>query len=174
MPRKHRSSLKNKILSEWQSTNKPAVIICTLLSLFTGIYCAVVSNGFAAYSVLCLPDSAPPVFFLPFLWIIGFLLLGIAAGSVIFVREKCFFYHKKRGLLFLFITYALTTLWSPVFFGGGLFFLGVLIICTSVAFSLFSVFELFAVRLIPGIAMLFFWAWLLFLLYLNLAILFLN
>ncbi len=174
MPRKHHSSLKNKILSEWQSTNKLSVLLCSLISLAAGVYCAVASNGFAAYAVLCLPDSAPPVFFLPFLWILGFLLLGVAVGSVLSVSEKCFLYHKRRGLLFSLITFALALLWSPVFFGLGFFFLGVLIICSAVVLTLFSVFEFFAARMIAGITMLFFWFWLLFMLYLNLAVLFLN
>ena len=174
MPRKRHSSLKNKILSEWQSTNKLCVILSTLISLVAGVYCAVASNGFAAYSLLCLPDGAPPVFFLPFLWIFGFLLLGVSIGSTLSVNEKCFFYRKRRGLLFSLITFVLTLLWSPIFWGLGFFFLGVLIICSAIVLTLFSVFELFSVRMIAGITMLFFWFWLLFLLYLNLAVLFLN
>ena len=174
MPRKHHSSLKNIILSEWQSTGKLYVIAFTLLSLIAGVYFAVLSDGFASYADFCLPDGAPPTFFLPFLWIMGFLLLGASAGAVMSVREKCYFRHKKRGLFLCALTFFLLLLWAPVFFLFEFFFLGVLIICVALALSLFAVLELLAMRRLPAISMLFFWLWLLFLLYLNLAILFLN
>ena len=174
MSRKHHSSLKNIILSEWQSTAKLSVLICTILSLFAGVYFAVLSDGFAAYSAFCLPDGAPPTFFMPFLWIIGFILLGASAGAVVSIREKCFLPHKKRGLLLCAITFALMLIWAPVFFLLEFFFLGVLIICAAITLSLFAVLEFLTMRRLPAISMLFFWGWLLFFLYLNLAVLFLN
>ena len=174
MPRKHRSSLKNALLSEWQSTGKLWLVVCTLLSLLAGVYFAVLSDGFAAYADFCLPDGAPPVFFLPFLWMLGFLLIGAAAGAVLSVKEKCFIYHKKRGLVFCVATFALMLVWAPVYFVLEFFFLGVLIICAAIALSLFTVLEFFTMRRLPAISMLFLWGWLLFLLYLNLATLFLN
>ena len=174
MPRKHHSSLKNTLRSEWQSTGKLSVIVCTWLSLAAGVCSAVLSDGFASYSDFYLPDGAPRTFFLPFLWILGFLLLGASAGAVVSVREKYCFHHKKRGLLLCAATIMLVFLWAPVFFLLEFFFLGVLIICAAIALSLFAVLEFLAMRRLPALSMLFFWVWLLFLLYLNLAVLFLN
>ena len=173
MPRKYHFSLKNKFLSEWQNTNKLAVSLCIITSLIISIYFALLSDSFSSYADFCLPDGAPPAFLLPFLWILGFLLLGLSAGSLFSIKEKCFRIRKKHGLLYVFSLFALTLLWSPVFFGG-LFFFGVLIICIASALTLFLILELFSLRLIPSVAMLIFWLWLLFLLYLNLAVLFLN
>ena len=174
MPRKHRPSIKNRIRSEWQNTNKFAVAVCTVISVLTGVYFAVLADGFASYPSFCLPDGAPPVFFLPFLWVVGFFLLGVSLGICASVKEKHCLYHKKRGLFFLLYTFVLVLLWAPVFFRFELFFIGIILLCSSIAFALFATLEILTTSRIASISMLFFWLWLLFLLYLNLAILFLN
>ena len=174
MPRKHRPSLKNRIRSEWQCTSKLTVSVCTVVAVLAGVYFAVLADGFASYPSFCLPDGAPPVFFLPFLWVWGFFLLGASAGICASVKEKHCLHHKKRGLWFILAVFATILLWAPVFFRFELFFIGIILLCIAIISTIFATLEILTTSRIASILMLLFWLWLLFLLYLNLAILFLN
>jgi tryptophan-rich sensory protein len=150
------------------------VIFCALFCLFVGILSAFVAGGFYIYDELCLPESAPPGFVFPIIWSVLYLLIGAASGVVIATRERSLYTIKLRGIFYFCVMLALNFLWAPAFFGGGLFFVGFVIICAMLVLSFFVLLCYSNISLLSALVIFVYMLWLLYAAYLNLAILFLN
>lgn len=166
--------LRNKIKSELACIDLRIVIFCALFCLFVGILSAFVAGGFFIYDELCLPDFAPPGFVFPIIWSALYLLIGAASGIVIATRERSLYTIKLRGLFYFSVMLVLNFLWAPAFFGCGLFFVGLVIICAMLVLTFFCLLCYSNISFVSALAIFVYMLWLLYAAYLNLAILFLN
>lgn len=169
-----RNSLRNKIRSELACVDQRIVIFFAFFCLFIGILSAFVAGGFNIYDELYLPDFAPPGFVFPIIWSVLYLLIGAASGIVTATREKSLCHIKLRGLFYFGVMLVLNFLWAPAFFGCGLFFVGLVIICAMLVLSFFCLLCYSNISLASALIMLVYMTWLMYAAYLNLAILFLN
>lgn len=167
-------SLKNKLHSELCGTDIRAAAVFAALCLILGILSAFVSGSFDAYDELCLPEAAPPAFVFPIIWSVLYLLIGGATGLVVASCDRCLSVQKSRGLVYFFAMLALNLLWSPVFFGGEMYFVAFVIVCAIAALTFFTLLCYSNISVISTFIMLAYLIWVIFAAYLNLAILFLN
>ena len=174
MSRAKCKSIKCKIRSEWQCINITAVLIGAVVSLMLALMSACLCGRFDLYGELCLPDCAPASFVFPIVWSLLYILIGAAAGAVVSNCDRCLCVHKNRGLLYFAVMFILSLLFSPVFFGAGLFFCGFVILAGVTVLCFFVIICFCRIYFICGAAMFVFWLWLVFMLYINLAVLFLN
>lgn len=171
---KHKYRLKNIILSELQCTDLRIPVLCAAVSLILGIVSALATKNYALYHVLCLPAPALPALIFPILWSIIYIMLGFALGLVLAKHGKCYAALKIRAVKYFTVMFALSLVYSPVFFDMGAFFLAFLMICAMIALTFFILLYFSNISRLSGILMFAFWLWLLYCAYLNLAILFLN
>ena len=155
-------------------------------SLFCTFFCGIVLT--VAYFVirfmagspyrvmleLGISDLMPPVWLLSLLQLMGFLIIGCAAGLVLGWRDVSCAVDKYKGALFFVLMAVIELCWYPTLFGGGLVFLCVLEAVIMTCLALIVVFHFFRVSALSGILLSLHCVWVIYLLIFSCAVFFRN
>jgi translocator protein len=99
------------------------LIIFILIPIATGLLSSLLAGNTANdYSTLNQPPLSPPSYLFPIVWTILYILMGISS-YLIYISDSAL---KNKALRIYFIQLAVNFLWSPIFFGLNLYFLGFL------------------------------------------------
>lgn len=155
-----------------QSNSALMLIIGSILTL--GGITVRFATGAPYMTVLALGiDSLiPPVWLMCVLWTVSFFTVGCAAGFILGYRAGGCEAEKYKGCMIFTLMAVLELCWYPTFFGAGLIFLSaletVLILCLSVCVTVCFT----RVSKLAGMLILFHDLWLIYMLFLNLAVFF--
>lgn len=103
--------------------NVSTLIIFILVPIAVGMLSSVLAGNIAGtYKQLTQPELSPPANIFPIVWTILYTLMGISS-FLIFVSDSP---KKEKALWIYFFQLFINFLWSPIFFGLQLYFLGFL------------------------------------------------
>lgn len=114
----------------------------------------------------------PPVAVMTLLWMVWYILLGMAFGSVLYGRFCCNEVSRYKGGMLFVLMMSLGYVWYPLFFRAFAFFIALLICEAVLVLSFFVAVFFLRVRRLAGIVMLAFTAWMVFMTILNILALF--
>lgn len=147
----------------------PKLIFCIFIPIFTGLVSSFLNkNSMEIYTLLILPNFAPPDFVFPVVWILLYLLLGIGLYLIIERRN-----NSKALTLFvaqLFINF----LWPFIFFKYNLILIALLVHLLLLIIVIFMTINFFKVSKLAGILQFPYLIWLFFAGYLNYFIVLFN
>lgn len=147
--------------------NWKTLVISVAISLGTGIVSSLLSGaGMQQYGTLYKPPLAPPGWLFPIVWVILYVLMGIAAWLV-YETEGV---DTKQALVLYGIQLVLNGGWSLIFFGWQAYFLAFAWLLLLWFFIYLTVKEFLQVNRLAGILMIPYLIWVTFAGYLNLAI----
>lgn len=155
-------------------SSKPGIMLLTgILCLLGGwILRGCVGAPYAVILELGIGDLVPSAWWMAFLWSLSFFAIGCAAGFVLCYRGGTWEGERYKGCFLFLLLYAGELCWYPLFFLGRSVFLSVLLsillLCLGVGVS--SCFS--RVTRLGGIILLLHDVWLIYLLLLNVAVLF--
>lgn len=151
-----------------------AVLIFALGSLVAGMLSALIGGSYAMYYHICLPRWAPSPFGFWLIWTVFYLLIGIAAG-LIFSDRRCSGRRlAQSGILCWAVGFALSLLWSPLFFGRGAWLASLLVIPLMILCALRTVKRFARASLLAAFLMLLYVIWLFLLFFLQVAVILCN
>lgn len=159
--------------SELDRTNCIAVVILGIVFAICGIIVRIwIGSPYRTILELGIAEVSPPAWLMTIVWTVAFFINGCAAGIVLTYKTGGLDSEKYRGCLYLFLLTLLELLWYPTLFGGQLVFISVLesllILCLSIIITLFF----YRVTKFAGMLFLLHDVWLIYMLIMNIAILF--
>lgn len=140
--------------------------------LIGGLSAGLSSKGMALYTTMNKPPLSPPAVVFPVVWLILYLMMGLASHFVLISEAEAG--DRMTALILYAVQLAMNFMWSIIFFGWGLYMAAfvwlivmwcLVIICTI---RFFGISKIAAYLLIPYII------WLTFAAYLNLGVSILN
>ena len=161
--------------AEMEQSRSALMILGGVLSLGIGVFVRfLVGAPYRMILELGIAELLPPVWLMALLWSVTLFVIGSAGGFVLGYRTCGAEGEKYKGCMFFLLLLFLEMLWYPTFFAVGLVFvsalLSVLILCLSVAVT--SCF--YRVTKFAGMLLMLHDVWLVYMLSLNIAILFRN
>ena len=103
--------------------NLSTLIVFILFPIAIGSFSSVVAGNITnTYSGLIQPSLSPPSYIFPIIWTILYTLMGISS-FLIFCSDS---EYKNKALKIYVIQLLFNFLWSPIFFGLNLYFIGFL------------------------------------------------
>ncbi len=149
-------------------------LVFSAISLLVGILSALLTKGnIDIYEKIKTPPLSPPSTVFPIVWSILFILMGIGAGMV-YKRMEHSEIEVRRGLLFFSVQLIINFLWSILFFNAQTYLLCVFVLLTLLALVALMTLNFYRVNKVAGLIQIPYILWLLFALYLNVAIVILN
>lgn len=146
-------------------------LVSILLAQAVGVLSAALSGGQTEiYKSLKLPPLSPPGAVFPIMWFILYTLMGIAAYLVYKSRSL----DREDALKFYFMQLAVNFLWSIFFFRFRLFGFSAIWLMLLIVLVAMTAMHFYRIDKTAGFLMIPYIAWLIFALYLNLGIFFLN
>lgn len=147
-----------------------------------GLSSLLIKNRFSDYQSLNLPALAPPAIVFPVVWVILYILMGIAAYLITIAppTDKQPADHasypctKKQAYLNYGIQLFLNFIWSPIFFGLGNYFFALIILALLWYFVYQTMTCYYSINKAAGVLLLPYLLWITFAGYLNFSILLLN
>jgi len=137
---------------------KAMIAVPTIVIL--GSVIGILSNsGFSNdwYAPLDKPAFQPPGWAFGATWAALYTMMGIALATILNEAESP---RRRRGLALFAAQLALNFAWSPVFFGGGMIDLGLLIIIVMMALVVMTIIAFWRIRPLAGALLLPYLAWL--------------
>lgn len=135
------------------------ILIGSFFSFFTGS---------SVYNEIIRPKLSPPGIVFPIAWFILYILMGISFYIVI--KNSSDISNVKIYLLQLFVN----SIWTLIFFGFKNFFLGFIWIILLIILVVIMIIKFYKENRVAGLLQIPYLLWLLFALYLNTSIYFLN
>ena len=133
---------------------KKALITVPLIVIVGGLMGVVSNSGFGNdwYAPLTKPSFQPPGWAFGVVWTTLYTMMGIALATILNAPKSA---ERSRGLTLFAVQLALNFAWSPIFFGGGMIDVALLVILamnvsvTATIISLWKVRPLAGALLIP-------------------------
>ncbi len=138
-----------------------------LVGVISGI---IAGNSFGAYSGFVKPPLSPPPEVFPIAWAILYALMGVSAYIVYYDDEE----NRKRNLILYGIQLFVNFMWSIVFFRFRLTGLSVFIILILIVLVIKMIMQFGKSNKIAGYINIPYLVWLVYALYLNAGVFFLN
>lgn len=154
-------------------------LVCTLFCgiVLTVAYFVIRSITGSPYRMMLelgISDIMPPVWLFSLLQMLGFLVIGCAAGLVLGWKDSSCAVEKYRGALFFVLMAVIELCWYPTLFGGGLVFLCVLEAVLMTCLSLMVAYSFFRISGLSGILLSLHSIWIIYLLIFTCAVFFRN
>ncbi len=146
-----------------------SVLIAQLIGLLSSL---LAGNQKEIYSSLSLPALAPPSWVFPVAWIILYFLMGIS--SYLIYSSETDYNSKRNALLFYAGQLFFNFLWSIVFFRFEAIGLSVVVIIILIVLVILTIISFYRINKISAYLLIPYLIWLLFALYLNINIYFLQ
>lgn len=154
-----------------KKSNISTLIIFILIPIAVGLLSNLLAGNTAnSYSNLKQPFLSPPSFLFPIVWTILYILMGISS-YLIFISDSAL---RNKGLRIYFIQLFVNFLWSPIFFGLNLYFLGFLWILLLIFLILLMIFIFYEIKPIAAYLQIPYLLWCSFAAYLSFMIFRLN
>ena len=125
-----------------------------------GFVMGAVSNsgiGNAWYDPLVKPNFQPPGWAFGAVWTALYAMIGIALAAILVSPRSP---QRSRALTLFFVQLALNFAWSPVFFGGGMIDLGLLVIIAMAILVAATIIAFWSIRPLAGALLIPYLAWL--------------
>ncbi len=125
-----------------------------------GLLMGVVSNsGFGNdwYAPLAKPSFQPPGWAFGAVWTTLYVMMGISLAAILDAPRSP---DRSRALTLFFVQLALNFAWSPIFFGGGMIDIGLLLIVAMTALVAMTIIAFWKLRPLAGALLLPYLAWL--------------
>ena len=109
------------------------------------------------YDPLAKPGFQPPGWAFGVVWTTLYLMMGIALAAILDAPKTP---RRDRALTLFFVQLALNLAWSPIFFGGGMIDIGLIVIVAMVMIVTATIFAFWDIRPLAGALLLPYLAWL--------------
>ena len=151
-----------------------ANLVFIAISLLVGILSALLTReNMDIYNTVVTPKPSPPSALFPIVWTVLYILMGIGAGEV-YKRRETNREVAREGLLLFSVQLLLNFLWSILFFNAMQYLLCVFVLIALLVLVILMTTKFYRVSRLSGILQIPYIVWLLFALYLNVGIVFLN
>lgn len=147
-----------------------------------GLSSLLIKNQFSEYQLLNQPALAPPAILFPIVWIILYILMGVATYLISTTpsnagqqpEEGTYLCTKKQAYQYYGIQLFFNFLWSPVFFGLNDYFAALIVLALLWYFVYQTMLCYYSINKTAGLLLLPYLLWITFAGYLNFSILLLN
>ena len=152
---------------------KPYIYSVLIALAVGGLSALFTLDGFGIYDIIASPPLSPPPIVFPIVWTVLYILMGIGAGEV-YKRRETNREVAREGLLLFSVQLLLNFLWSILFFNAMQYLLCVFVLIALLVLVILMTTKFYRVSRLSGILQIPYIVWLLFALYLNVGIVFLN
>lgn len=165
----------NQIKFEIRRINFKAALIGGVCVLAGGLI-SFFAGGSPTYlfHMLKMPESLPTRWVFKLVWTLSYFLIGAAFSAVLSFRERCKELFTCRGNLLFVIMMLFNYIWYPLFFGAEAVFLAFVACAAMLILDFFVACYYFKVSVICGSLMFLHLLWLLYMFWLNAAVLIIN
>lgn len=159
---------------ELRTASLKNILICSGITLFLAVITALICGNLRFYYLLILPAFAfsPSVYIV--IWSLIYILIGAATGIVAGNCDSCRKRRRIKGLLLYALLILVSISWYPTFFRLQSLFISLILACTVLFISYFTMRMYVKVSVLSGIIMLIHTLWVAYLVLLNFCILIIN
>lgn len=145
-------------------------IIIILFPLIIGSLIGLLFNNSMSFNNMIKPSFAPPGILFPIVWTILYILMGISSYLIYKTNDS----NKTDALKIYLFQLILNFLWTPIFFGLNLYFLGTLWIIVLIIAVVIMIKEFYKINKFSAYLQIPYLLWLSFALILSFSIFLLN
>ena len=150
--------------------NLKRLLFSMLIPLVCGFAASYIAGGSELYGTLEKPPLSPPGWVFPVVWVILYIMMGIAYYLVTDPKVR----DNKRAKIFYYIQLALNFSWPIFFFGFNFFPFAALVIVAIIVFLVLTYIEFHRINRTAALILIPYFIWLLYALYINIGVAVLN